>query len=95
MLRVTKSHLFTADLMYIIETTITITITITISLSKEEPLDAYAQPSYSDLDTAASDASDPLAMLQASIPGEGTRPDGLQLREMGFYVLKTLLLHLE
>merc|ERR1712038_1028582 len=37
---------------------------------QEEPLDAYAQPSYGeDLDTAASDASDPLAMLQASIPG--------------------------
>merc|ERR1711881_255932 len=37
---------------------------------QEEPLDAYAQPSYGeDLDTAASDASDPLAMLQAAIPG--------------------------
>merc|ERR1719510_1563263 len=36
---------------------------------QEEPLDAYAQPSYGDLDTAASDAADPLAMLQASIPG--------------------------
>merc|ERR1712018_547908 len=36
---------------------------------QEEPLDAYAQPSYGDLDTAASDAADPLAMLQANIPG--------------------------
>merc|ERR1712018_961563 len=36
---------------------------------QEEPLDAYAQPSYGDLDTAASDAADPLAMLQSSIPG--------------------------
>jgi len=36
---------------------------------EEAPLDAYAQPGYDDLDTAASDASDPLAMLQASIPG--------------------------
>merc|ERR1712203_15450 len=36
---------------------------------EEAPLDAYAQPGYDDLDTAASDAADPLAMLQASIPG--------------------------
>ena len=39
------------------------------SHQEEAPLDAYAQPSYGDLDTAASDAADPLAMLQASIPG--------------------------
>merc|ERR1712111_77201 len=37
---------------------------------QEEALGAYGQPQYGDdLDTAASDASDPLAMLQASIPG--------------------------
>merc|ERR1712141_138302 len=37
---------------------------------EEAPLDAYAQPAYGeDLDTAASDVADPLAMLQASIPG--------------------------
>ena len=37
---------------------------------EEAALDSYAQPSYGDdLDTAASDAADPLAMLQASIPG--------------------------
>merc|ERR1712156_946894 len=36
---------------------------------EEAPLDNYAQPAYGDLDTAASDASDPLAMLQGSIPG--------------------------
>merc|ERR1719216_41160 len=37
---------------------------------EEAALDSYAQPSYeADLDTAASDAADPLAMLQASIPG--------------------------
>merc|ERR1711862_914647 len=37
---------------------------------EEAPLDAYAQPAYGDdLDTAASDASDPLAMLQGAIPG--------------------------
>merc|ERR1711915_1120036 len=36
---------------------------------EDAPLDNYAQPAYGDLDTAASDASDPLAMLQGSIPG--------------------------
>merc|ERR1719191_1374697 len=37
---------------------------------EEAALDSYAQPAYGDdLDTAASDAADPLAMLQASIPG--------------------------
>merc|ERR1712088_1112591 len=37
---------------------------------EEAPLDAYAQPAYGeDLDTAASDVADPLAMLQGSIPG--------------------------
>merc|ERR1719237_1131992 len=37
---------------------------------EEAALDSYAQPGYDgDLDTAASDAADPLAMLQASIPG--------------------------
>merc|ERR1719216_368645 len=37
---------------------------------EEAALDSYAQPGYEgDLDTAASDAADPLAMLQASIPG--------------------------
>merc|ERR1719411_217646 len=37
---------------------------------EEAALDSYAQPSYGeDLDTAACDAADPLAMLQASIPG--------------------------
>ena len=37
---------------------------------EEAPLDAYAQPGYEgDLDTAASDVSDPLAMLQGAIPG--------------------------
>merc|ERR1711963_587308 len=37
---------------------------------EEAPLDAYAQPAYGDdLDTAASDASDPLAMLQSAVPG--------------------------
>merc|ERR1712027_130683 len=36
---------------------------------QEEPLGGYGQPSYGDLDTAASDAADPLAMLQTSIPG--------------------------
>merc|ERR1740129_781483 len=37
---------------------------------EEAALDTYAQPGYEgDLDTAASDAADPLAMLQASIPG--------------------------
>merc|ERR1719242_777308 len=37
---------------------------------EEAALDSYAQPGYeADLDTAASDAADPLAMLQASIPG--------------------------
>merc|ERR1719242_429509 len=37
---------------------------------EEAALDSYAQPGYeADLDTAASDASDPLSMLQASIPG--------------------------
>merc|ERR1712156_124501 len=36
---------------------------------EEAPLDNYAKPAYGDLDTAASDASDPLAMLQGSIPG--------------------------
>merc|ERR1712111_125170 len=36
---------------------------------QEEPLGGYGQPSYGDLDTAASDASDPLAMLQTSVPG--------------------------
>ena len=37
------------------------------SHQEEAPLDAYAQPSYGDLDTAASDAADPLAMLQVKI----------------------------
>merc|ERR1712012_180189 len=36
---------------------------------QEEPLGGYGQPSYGDLDTAASDASDPLAMLQSAVPG--------------------------
>merc|ERR1711931_460716 len=37
---------------------------------EEAPLDAYAQPAYGDdLDTAASDVADPLAMLQGAIPG--------------------------
>ena len=37
---------------------------------QEEPLDAYAQPGYDgDLDSAASDVVDPLAMLQGAIPG--------------------------
>merc|ERR1719216_427628 len=37
---------------------------------EEAALDSYAQPGYEgDLDTAASDAADPLAMLQAAIPG--------------------------
>merc|ERR1712126_192541 len=36
---------------------------------QEEPLGGYGQPSYGDLDTAASDAADPLAMLQGAIPG--------------------------
>merc|ERR1719216_396139 len=37
---------------------------------EEAALDSYAQPGYEgDLDTAASDAADPLAMLQGSIPG--------------------------
>merc|ERR1740137_114404 len=37
---------------------------------EEAPLDAYAQPGYEgDLDTAASDVSDPLAMLQGAVPG--------------------------
>merc|ERR1712156_1359732 len=36
---------------------------------EDAPLDNYAQPAYGDLDTAASDASDPLAMLQGAIPG--------------------------
>merc|ERR1712211_48015 len=37
---------------------------------QEEALGAYGQPQYGDdLDTAASDASDPLAMLQSSVPG--------------------------
>merc|ERR1712111_160559 len=36
---------------------------------QEEPLGGYGQPSYGDLDTAASDASDPLAMLQTAVPG--------------------------
>merc|ERR1711923_527388 len=36
---------------------------------QEEPLGGYGQPSYGDLDTAASDAADPLAMLQTSVPG--------------------------
>merc|ERR1712012_343833 len=36
---------------------------------QEEPLGGYGQPSYGDLDTAASDAADPLAMLQSAIPG--------------------------
>eukprot|EP00091_Calanus_sinicus_P019179 TRINITY_DN469_c0_g1_i7.p1 TRINITY_DN469_c0_g1~~TRINITY_DN469_c0_g1_i7.p1 ORF type:complete len:264 (-),score=119.66 TRINITY_DN469_c0_g1_i7:130-870(-) len=37
---------------------------------QEEPLDAYAQPGYEgDLDSAASDVADPLAMLQGAIPG--------------------------
>merc|ERR1712107_390777 len=38
---------------------------------QEEALGAYGQPQYGDdLDTAASDASDPLAMLQSGVPGE-------------------------
>merc|ERR1719266_344121 len=37
---------------------------------EEAALDSYAQPSYGeDLDTAASDVADPLAMLQGAIPG--------------------------
>merc|ERR1712018_413766 len=36
---------------------------------QEEPLGGYGQPSYGDLDTAASGVADPLAMLQTSIPG--------------------------
>merc|ERR1711978_98568 len=37
---------------------------------EEAPLDAYAQSAYGeDLDTAASDVADPLAMLQGAIPG--------------------------
>merc|ERR1712123_103656 len=37
---------------------------------EEAPLDAYAQPGYEgDLDSAASDVADPLAMLQGAIPG--------------------------
>merc|ERR1712012_762394 len=36
---------------------------------QEEPLGGYGQPSYGDLDTAASDPSDPLAMLQSAVPG--------------------------
>merc|ERR1712179_629774 len=37
---------------------------------EEAPVDAYAQPAYGeDLDTAASDVADPLAMLQGAIPG--------------------------
>merc|ERR1711963_536225 len=36
---------------------------------QEEPLGGYGHPSYGDLDTAASDAADPLAMLQTSVPG--------------------------
>merc|ERR1711923_18547 len=37
---------------------------------QEEALGAYGQPQYGDdLDTAASDASDPLAMLMTSVPG--------------------------
>merc|ERR1711963_309520 len=37
---------------------------------QEEALGAYGQPQYGDdLDTAASDASDPLAMLQSAVPG--------------------------
>merc|ERR1712203_680366 len=37
---------------------------------EEAPLDAYAQPAYGeDLDTAASDVADPLAMVQGAIPG--------------------------
>merc|ERR1711963_386335 len=37
---------------------------------QEEALGAYGQPQYGDdLDTAASDAADPLAMLQTSVPG--------------------------
>merc|ERR1712244_45556 len=36
---------------------------------QEEPLGGYGQPSYGDLDTAASDVADPLAMLQGAIPG--------------------------
>merc|ERR1719412_3415491 len=37
---------------------------------EEAALDSYAQPSYGeDLDTAASDAADPLAMLEKAIPG--------------------------
>merc|ERR1712117_603048 len=36
---------------------------------QEEPLGGYGQPSYGDLDTAASDAADSLAMLQTSVPG--------------------------
>jgi len=37
---------------------------------QEEALDAYAQPGYDgDLDSAASDVADPLAMLQGAIPG--------------------------
>merc|ERR1712121_220852 len=37
---------------------------------EEAPLDAYGQPAYGDdLDTAASDVADPLAMLQGAIPG--------------------------
>merc|ERR1711988_430001 len=36
---------------------------------QEEPLGGYGQPSYGDIDTAASDAADPLAMLQTAIPG--------------------------
>jgi len=37
---------------------------------QEEALDNYGQPQYGDdLDTAASDAADPLAMLQSAVPG--------------------------
>merc|ERR1712012_1261976 len=37
---------------------------------QEEALGAYGQPQYGDdLDTAASDPSDPLAMLQSAVPG--------------------------
>merc|ERR1712061_643064 len=35
----------------------------------EEAQAGYGQPAYGDLDTAASDAADPLAMLQSAIPG--------------------------
>ena len=35
----------------------------------EEAQAGYGQPAYGDLDTAASDAADPLAMLQSAVPG--------------------------